>query len=407
MRVWTKVLSAIIATALVAAACGTSSSSSSSGNGKFDGTIKLGANVELSGFDQAFGQSEADGMKIAIQDVNAAGGVKVGGKRYRLELVTKDNRSDATGAVQAAQELSAEHVLAATGPSNDFNAAYEIQKPDQIVFQGTPTAALLLQTALDNNRKLFSLIPFSTQVFINWLPQIKALFPNITKIGVLIEDEAIADPLVASIRAGAAPLGMEVVAVEKFPLDSTDFSTQLTRIREANPDIVFTGRVPVHNVPAMQQAAQLDVAPYLWAFTGKPDDLGNLKQFNGKTLIFSQFAPIVGKGVTIPALKGGEARLKRGLDKVVLPEVTIPTYNFVRLLAASIEKAGVVDDPAAIAKAMEGTSFTGPFGATRMDPAHFQDFATSQIVYRDGKTTVYVYNSILDAKPAEEIVTQQ
>jgi hypothetical protein len=60
-----------------------------------------------------------------------------------------------------------------------------------------------------------------------------------------------------------------------------------------------------------------------------------------------------------------------------------------------------------VAKAMEGLTHEGPFGPSRIDPGHFQDHPTSQIVYRDGKTTVYVYNTITDDQPSEKFVTSK
>jgi branched-chain amino acid transport system substrate-binding protein len=398
------VLAATLVTGVAAATAG-------AGEQEFAGTIKIGANAELSGFDQTFGQSQVDGMELAIRDINRDGGVQIDGQSYELELVERDNRSDPTGSVQAAQELVDEEVLASSASNNNFPAAYEISKPTgMLVFGGTPLLALQIQTpeGVAQNPTLFSVIPFSTQVFTNWVPQIADLFPKIQKLGILIEDEALAAPLVASIEAAAADAGWEVVATERFRPGTTDFSTQLTRLRDAEPDIVFTGRVPVHNVPATQQAAQLDVAPYLWTFTGIPNDMGDLGDFDDTTLIFSHFAPTLGPGATIPALKAGQKKLNKAFgDELGLPEITMAVYNFTQLMAAGIEQAGTATDGPAIAKAMEGLTYEGPFGPTRIDPGHFQDHPTSQIVYRNGKTTVYVYSTITDTEPAEKIVVKK
>jgi branched-chain amino acid transport system substrate-binding protein len=395
----------------VALATSFTSSSVSAQQKKFDGTIKIGANAELSGFDQTFGQSQVDGMELAAKDINKAGGVEVDGKSYKIDIVTRDNRSDPTGSVQAARELVEEDVLASSSSNNAFSASYEIQKPSgMLVFGGTPLLALQIMTpeGVTNNPTLFSVIPFSTQVFTNWVPQIAALFPKIKKLGILIEDEALAGPLVASMETAANDAGWEVVGTERFRPGTTDFSTQLTNLRDAQPDIVFTSRVPVHNIPATQQAAQLEVAPYLWTFTGVPSDLGDLDDFEDTTLIFSEFALTLGEGATIPALKKGEKKLKKEFgDELGLPSITMALYNFTQLVAAAIEKAGTTTDGAAVAKALEGIEYEGVFLQTRMDPGHFQDHPTQQIVHKGGKTTVYVYDSITDEEPAEKIVTQK
>jgi ABC-type branched-subunit amino acid transport system substrate-binding protein len=409
MRKRLGLIAGTVATALVATFAGAGAAPAQPK--KFDGTIKIGANAELSGFDQVFGQSQLDGMEFAAKDINKGGGIEVDGKSYKLEIVAKDNRSDPTGSVQASRELVDEGVIASSASNNSFPASYEIQKPTgMLIFGGTPLLALQIMTpeGLARNPTLFSVIPFSTQVFTNWVPQIESLFPKIEKLGILIEDEALAGPLVASIETAASDAGWEVVATERFRPGTTDFSTQLTRLRDAGPDIVFTGRVPVHNVPATQQAAQLDVAPYLWTFTGIPSDLGDLDEFEGRTLIFSEFASTVGPGATIPSLKKGEKKLNKAFgDELLLPEITMALYNFTQLVAAAIEKAQTTTDGAAVSKAMEGLTYSGPFGDTGIDPGHFQDHATQQIVRRNGKTTVYVYNSITEEEPAEKFVIKK
>lgn len=414
MPKWKSAAATLAVIAVAAAACGSddtgtpsSGTPPTSAGADFDGTIKIGANLELSGFDQIFGQSQLEGLELAVADINSAGGLTVQGERYQLEVVPRDNRSEATGVVQAAQELAAEGVLASTSPNSSFDAGYPIMKDAGIlVFGGTPPLALTILSAAADNPALFSVIPFSPLLFPRWLPQIKGLFPEIVRIGVLIEDEEIAGPLVGSIRGAAAELGMEVVAEERFPPGTTDFATQLTRIKDASPDIVFTGRVPIHNIPAMQQAADLDVAPFLWAFTGIPSDLGDLDAFTDETLIFSQFAPVVGQGVTIPALEDGAAKLDGAMSEESLPEIVIAVYNFIQLLAAGIEKAQTIDDAEAVAAAMKGLEYTGPFLSSRIDPMQFQDHPTSQIVYSDGQTTVNLYESITNVEPSEQIVVE-
>ena len=63
--------------------------------------IKLGANLEMTGNNATFGQSAANGAKLAIKEINAKGGIN--GKQ--LELVVADNKSEAAEAANAMQKL--------------------------------------------------------------------------------------------------------------------------------------------------------------------------------------------------------------------------------------------------------------------------------------------------------------
>lgn len=86
--------SAVLATALVG--CG-------GDGGKKTAAIKIGADIELTGGSASFGKSAQNGIKLALEEANAKGGVL--GKK--LELVVADNKSEAAEATNAMQKLVA------------------------------------------------------------------------------------------------------------------------------------------------------------------------------------------------------------------------------------------------------------------------------------------------------------
>src|SRR5437867_12609375 len=69
-------------------------------------TIKIGAVVPLTGRYAAGGAQNKAGYEIAVQQVNSAGGVSVGGKNMRLELVMLDDESDPTKTVARLETLA-------------------------------------------------------------------------------------------------------------------------------------------------------------------------------------------------------------------------------------------------------------------------------------------------------------
>src|SRR5690606_32614645 len=68
-------------------------------------TIKLGLLTALSGPYVPFGQPLADGVRMAVEEVNAQGGVDVKGQRYKVEILERDTRSDVNAAVAGAMAL--------------------------------------------------------------------------------------------------------------------------------------------------------------------------------------------------------------------------------------------------------------------------------------------------------------
>ena len=109
-------LAAVLSLAVLASACA-SQSSGSSGSG---GPITLGASLSLTGALGSFGVDQRAGYQQAIADINAAGGVKIGGTVHKVKLVVLNNQSDPTTASQQVRNLvlkdGAQAVLGAGTP---------------------------------------------------------------------------------------------------------------------------------------------------------------------------------------------------------------------------------------------------------------------------------------------------
>ena len=113
----------------VLAGCGAGEKSSSTNGGEVSSTnggdtIKIGANLELSGAVASYGSSEADAIDLAIEEINAAGGID--GKQ--IELIKVDNKSDAAEATNAAIKLtSQDKVVAIIGAATSGNSVAQVQ----------------------------------------------------------------------------------------------------------------------------------------------------------------------------------------------------------------------------------------------------------------------------------------
>jgi branched-chain amino acid transport system substrate-binding protein len=106
--------------ALTVAACsGSGSSGPSNANAKTvssGSAVVIGATLSLTGTLGALGQPLAAGYRQEIADVNAAGGIAVGGSREKLKLVVLDNGSDPSrAAAQATELVRADHAVALLG----------------------------------------------------------------------------------------------------------------------------------------------------------------------------------------------------------------------------------------------------------------------------------------------------
>src|SRR5688572_21179893 len=70
-----------------------------------DGKILVGEYASLTGNTADFGKSSHEGLLLAIKEINATGGVDVGGKKMPIEIITEDDKSDQTEANNAVQKL--------------------------------------------------------------------------------------------------------------------------------------------------------------------------------------------------------------------------------------------------------------------------------------------------------------
>src|SRR5438034_11580475 len=105
-------------------------------------TIKLGAVVPLTGRYGAGGAQVRSGYEIAVEQINAAGGVTVAGKKMPLELILLDDESDATKTVARLESLAAQGVVAYLGGfgSDLHAAAASVAEKNKIPYLGVAFA---------------------------------------------------------------------------------------------------------------------------------------------------------------------------------------------------------------------------------------------------------------------------
>ena len=237
--------SLFMATALltgVLAGCGSDedSSKSGSGNAVTGDTIKIGANLELSGGVASYGSSINDGAKLAIEEMNANGGIN--GKQ--LELITVDNKSENAEATTAAIRLAEqEKVVAMLAPATSGNTVATVQIANQykvpiVTGSGTAENVTVNEDGSVNEyafRTCF-IDPFQGTVAANF-----AIGDIGAKNVAIFADNAsdYAKGLAASFKETITAGGGTVVAEEAYVAKDMDFRSTLTRIKAANPDFIF------------------------------------------------------------------------------------------------------------------------------------------------------------------------
>lgn len=227
---------AAVAVAGTLAACNASPSGT---NGADGDTIKLGVNYELSGDVATYGQASVAGIKMAIEEVNAAGGID--GKQ--IEIVEVDNKSDAAEATTLATRLmSQDGVIACMGPatSGNFKATIPVAQDNQVpVVSGSATADDVTVDA-DGVKEYAFRICFND----SFQGTIMAQFAdeNLSAgTAVIIQDNSsdYATGLAAAFTAEFEKRGGSIAATEGFTAGDTDFNSILTRLRGETFDVIY------------------------------------------------------------------------------------------------------------------------------------------------------------------------
>lgn len=204
-------------------------------------TIKIGFNIPLTGDIPKVGEMSKQAAEMLKADINGAGGLDVGGKKYMLEFVYEDNEAKAESAVTTALKLiEKDEVLAMVGPNSSKQAvpAGQVANDNETVMI-TPWSTNPA-TTLDRPwvfRAAF-LDPFQGPVAVNYA--VKTFGAKTAAVLYDLENdyskglaEIFKDEFEKKMGAGT------VLAFESHGTKDQDFSAQLTKIIATKPDFIF------------------------------------------------------------------------------------------------------------------------------------------------------------------------
>lgn len=221
------------------AACGTKDTGSSGD------TFVIGGLGPLSGGAASYGISVKQGAEIAVNEINEAGGVKVGDKTLKLELKFSDDEASGDVALSAYNALMDDGVNAILGTvTSGAGLAIAEQTNEDGIFQITPSGSALGLTEYPNQFRLCFTDPLQGETMAKYAVE-KLGYKKIAIIYNNADEYStgVAEAFVATVGT----LGAEVVAQEAFVTDAVDFTTQLTKIKNTDADVIF--------VPAYYQDA--------------------------------------------------------------------------------------------------------------------------------------------------------
>lgn len=230
MRIWHALFLAATAAALWLTGCKPSADSGAGGD-----TIKVGEFASLTGSEAAFGRSSHNGTQLAVEQINAAGGVL--GKK--LELITEDDQSkDGESATAVKKLISRDRVVAILGEVASIRSLEAAPICQQFkIPQISPSSTNPKVTQIgDYIFRVCFVDPFQGTVMANFAT--KTL--NVKRVAVLTDvGSTYSVGLADYFKKAFTASGGEIVGEQKFTKDDKDFRAQLTAVKAENPQAIF------------------------------------------------------------------------------------------------------------------------------------------------------------------------
>ncbi len=223
----------------------------------YGGVIKIGHVAPLTGDIPKVGEEGKYALEMWLEDLEKAGGLEVGGVKYKVEVIHEDNESKAESAANATSKLIAEDkVLAIIGP---YASKQAIPAGEVANKMKTPLISPWSTNPRTTKGRPFV---FRAAFLDDFQGRMLAKFVQdefgAKKVAVLY-DVASDYPkgLAEFFKQGAEELGIEVVAFETFTTKDRDFSAQLTKIINSDAEVLFTPQYYDEVPLIVKQAHQL------------------------------------------------------------------------------------------------------------------------------------------------------
>lgn len=381
-----KLLSVLVMAAVTASftACG-SSSASGSGSSASGDTIKVGVNYELSGQVATYGQSLTQGVELAIEEINKAGGVL--GKQ--IEEVKVDNKSENAEAANLTTKLATkDKVVAILGPATSGNTKAAAVAANTNKVPLISASATQDDTTLDKNGKVLDYI-FKTCFSDSFQGSIMGEFASgdlaKTKAAILMDTASdYSKGLSKNFKETFTSKGGTVVKEEAYAAKQTDFKAVLTNIKNSGADVLYIPGYYEEVGLILKQAREMGLnIPVLG---GDGFDSPKLAELAGSAVLndvyyTNHYSPMDTTEEVAKFKKSFTAKYSKDPDAF-----NALGYDLAYYLKDALERAGAADREK-LKEALANTEdFKGVTGSFSMDEKHTPRKAITILEIKDGKT---------------------
>jgi branched-chain amino acid transport system substrate-binding protein len=316
-----------------------------------------------------WGQAELATVKMMAEDYNAKGGIAVGGKKYKVEIVGYDDKGDSVEAVNVVKRLIyQDKVVAIVGAQGSGEAIPVAPLVNEAKIPLVASTATNPKVTVNDNGSVNAFV-FRACFTDPYQGKVAAYFAK-QKLGkskaaiLMTIDDPYSTGLSQYFKESFEKLGGKVVAEVSYTSGEKDFRAPLTKIKAANPDVIFIPAYYNDVALAAKQARELGIHQLLLGGDGWPSD--NLISLAGKSLEGSLF-------INHLDMDGPEAKPMRDEYKKKYGKNaelnSYMVYDALSMVVDAMQRAKSVE-PVAIQKALTTTNFKGVTGNIHIGKNH-------------------------------------
>lgn len=340
--------------------------------------LKIGAIGPLTGGAASYGISVKNGAQIAIDEINAAGGIKVGDITYTLVMNFVDDEATPDTAITAYNTVMdwGAQVILGTVTSGACAAITDLTFADGIL-QITPSGSALDLTENSNVFRLCFTDPFQGVTLADYVKEL-----GYTKVAIIYNNsDDYSTGIMEAFKKQAEANGATIVANESFVTDANDFNTQLTKIKATDAEVIV---VPAYYNDAAFITAQAKQLGMNLPFLGSDGWDGVIAQSSDVSALEGAIflSPFLATDEN-PAIKSFVEAYKKA-NQATPDQFAADGYDTVYVIKAAMEKAGSVESKDLIA-AMTEISIDGLTGNVSFTAEGEPNKGAKYIEIKDGQ----------------------
>ena len=340
--------------------------------------IKIGEIEPLTGKEAAFGQSSHRGVLMALDEINARGGVL----GRPLVIVAEDNQSKPGDSATIAKKLvSRDKVVAilSGGTSSACLEAAPICQAAHVPFVATTATAPEVTEKRDYIFRNCFIDPFQGAVLAKFaLTTLKA--KRVAMITSVNTPYSVG--LSKVFRERFTALGGEIVAENKYSEGDKDFRAQLTAIRASAPDAIAATGFYTESALICKQARELGLNCPI--FGGDGWEAPELIEIGGKAVEGTFYASHYSSESTAPEVRDFVKKYRERFSGETPDSMAPLAYDAALIVADAIARAGTTDGPKLRAALAATKDFPGVTGRTTIDAQRNASKSAVMLIVKNG-----------------------